>query len=102
MPPKSMRQLQFQCQLAHGSTTCSITGFSRLSELYKAIADSYKDIDKDDVDFIYRIFFSKYVYILDIVLYGEYTQTRYESSIGWQFTNGRFSIRSHRRSSKRY
>lgn len=82
MPPKSMRQLQFQCQLAHGSITCSITGFSRLSELYKAIADSYKDIDMDDVEIYSSNVFSNMSTFLDIVLYGEYTQTRYESSIG--------------------
>lgn len=36
------KQLVFHCQLAHGSQTGFITGFSSVRELYQKIADYYE------------------------------------------------------------
>lgn len=43
-------QLVFHCQLAHGSPTGLITGFSSVRELYSKIAECY-EIPVDEVSF---------------------------------------------------
>lgn len=48
-------QLVFHCQLAHGSPTGLISGFSSVKELYQKIAECY-DFPIDEVCF-YIIFF---------------------------------------------
>lgn len=52
-------QLVFHCQLAHGSPTGLITGFSSVKELYQKIAECY-DFSVDEVSHFYgpiRIWF---------------------------------------------
>ncbi len=52
-PPKFI----FYCQLAHGSPTCEIQGFTNVKELYAKISESFKiDINKVSLyyDFTYR------------------------------------------------
>lgn len=46
--PTSPVQLMFHCQLAHGSPTGFITGFSSVKELYQKIAEYY-DFPTDEV-----------------------------------------------------
>uniref|UniRef100_F1L231 PDZ domain-containing protein GIPC3 n=1 Tax=Ascaris suum TaxID=6253 RepID=F1L231_ASCSU len=43
--------LTFQCQLAHGSPTGIISGFSSLPQLYQAIASCYDGVNADDILF---------------------------------------------------
>lgn len=45
-------QLVFHCQLAHGSPTGLITGFSSVKELYQKIAECY-DFSVDEVSITY-------------------------------------------------
>lgn len=45
-------QLVFHCQLAHGSPTGLITGFSSVKELYQKIAECY-DFSVDEVSHFY-------------------------------------------------
>ena len=47
-PPKFI----FYCQLAHGSPTCEIQGFTNVKELYVKISESFK-IDINKVTFYY-------------------------------------------------
>lgn len=39
--PSQMPKLVFQCQLAHGSPTVYVSGFSNMKELYDKIAECY-------------------------------------------------------------
>ncbi|KAK9871808.1 hypothetical protein WA026_014263 [Henosepilachna vigintioctopunctata] len=39
--PVTKSLLQFHCQLAHGSPTVFVSGFSNVKELYQKIADSF-------------------------------------------------------------
>lgn len=39
--PVSKNTLQFYCQLAHGSPTVFVSGFSSVKELYKKIGESF-------------------------------------------------------------
>lgn len=39
--PISKASLQFHCQLAHGSPTAFVSGFSNVRELYQKIAESF-------------------------------------------------------------
>ena len=47
-PPVNRPKLQFHCQLAHGSPTGIIEGFTNVRELYQKIAASF-DLDVSDV-----------------------------------------------------
>lgn len=49
-PPAVPPQLVFHCQLANGSPTALIFGFSSVKELYQKIAECY-DISVDEVNF---------------------------------------------------
>lgn len=40
LPPKTA--LKFQVQLAHGSPSCFVSGFSNVKELYQKIADTFE------------------------------------------------------------
>jgi hypothetical protein len=46
----SDNRLSLQCQLAHGSSTYLLTGIYRLDQLYQSIADSYENLQVDDVN----------------------------------------------------
>ncbi len=48
----SRPKLVFHCQLAHGSPTGLISGFTNVKELYQRIADCY-DIDSKEVKYVY-------------------------------------------------
>jgi hypothetical protein len=48
-------KLVFHCQLAHGSPTGLISGFSNVKELYIKIAECY-DIPSNEVRLIYFLF----------------------------------------------
>ncbi len=52
-------RLVFHCQLAHGSPTGLISGFTNVKELYNKIAECY-EIDANQVFFILFIFDSIY------------------------------------------
>lgn len=53
-PQNSIKnQLVFHCQLAHGSPTGLISGFSSVRELYQKIAECY-DIPVDEVRMYYK------------------------------------------------
>lgn len=54
-PPAVPPQLVFHCQLANGSPTALIFGFSSVKELYQKIAECY-DISVDEVTFKAWIF----------------------------------------------
>lgn len=54
-PNKS--QLVFHCQLAHGSSTGLISGFSNVRELYQKIADCYEIPANEVIIPIYRYLF---------------------------------------------
>jgi hypothetical protein len=51
-PPKFI----FYCQLAHGSPTCEIQGFTNVKELYAKISESFK-IDMNKVTLCYGLLF---------------------------------------------
>jgi hypothetical protein len=53
----SKPRLTFHCQLAHGSPTGIVSGFSNVKELYQKIAECY-DIDAKNVR-VFVFFFSK-------------------------------------------
>ena len=40
----------FHCQLAHGSSTCVISGFTNVKELYTKIAQSYDMLSSEVID----------------------------------------------------
>lgn len=46
--PISKASLQFHCQLAHGSPTVFVSGFSNVKELYQKIAESF-DLSPSEV-----------------------------------------------------
>lgn len=47
--PSRVPELVFQCQLAHGSPTALISGFSTMNELYEKIANSFDGVTKDQI-----------------------------------------------------
>ncbi|XP_050303451.1 PDZ domain-containing protein GIPC1 [Anthonomus grandis grandis] len=51
-PPESpiIHSLQFYCQLAHGSPTAFVSGFSNVKELYKKIGDAF-DMPESEIIF---------------------------------------------------
>lgn len=49
--PVSRTTLQFYCQLAHGSPTVFVSGFSSVQELYQKIGDSL-EFSASEVNFI--------------------------------------------------
>ena len=66
-PPKFI----FYCQLAHGSPTCEIQGFTNVKELYAKISESFKiDVNKVTLyNSFYKKFFSLFCgYILPAML----------------------------------
>lgn len=52
--PPTRPQLIFHCQLAHGSPTGLISGFSNVKELYQKIAECY-ELPPTDVRFLHQI-----------------------------------------------
>lgn len=50
MNGKTTPKFIFYCQLAHGSPTCEIQGFTNVKELYGKISESFK-IDLNEVSF---------------------------------------------------
>lgn len=49
--------LIFHCQLAHGSPTGLITGFSSVKELYQKIADCYDfEVNQVTFSFIFKLY----------------------------------------------
>lgn len=69
------RKLEFQCQLAHGSPTGLISGFSNVKDLYQKIADCF-EISASTVSFVDFSINKNRQYLFyfeDFVLYIEYT-----------------------------
>lgn len=60
-PPKFI----FYCQLAHGSPTCEIQGFTNVKELYAKISESFK-IDLNNVS-LYCLYFTFQKMLFNIV-----------------------------------
>ena len=68
-------KLVFHCQLAHGSPTGLVSGFSNIKELYQKIADCF-EIPASTVSLIERLDEEKLSFCIDLdsVLYIEYSQ----------------------------
>ena len=73
----------FHCQLAQGSPTGIISGFTNVKELYEKIAQCY-DMLPSDVSFLnYSPFVYSEFFLPDIVLYSKHTQSGHDTFIGW-------------------
>ena len=74
----------FHCQLAQGSPTGIISGFTNVKELYEKIAQCY-DMLPSDVSFMKysTSVYSENCFLPDIVLYSKHTQSGHDTFIGW-------------------
>lgn len=62
--PVTRTMLQFYCQLAHGSPTVFVSGFSSVKELYQKIGESF-DFPSSEVKIII-IFFMRFIVIVQL------------------------------------
>ena len=74
-------RLVFHCQLAQGSPTGIISGFTNVKELYHKIAECY-DMPATEVSLFLRIVMCPTLRCLDPVLHAEHSQGGHESPAG--------------------